>query len=268
MSIAFPFKILLKEAFHYLKSANGRVFLKLCFKYGGKPRFTKTKVKVKGKSFSVIDVLSFLWQFHEIYFLESYRFRNSNDIVIYDLGANVGLSIKYFNELYPNARIVAYEPNPKAFECLKENTLDYGVEIHQKAIWINDGYLEMGMDNADSSSIHGFGNTSKVECVDIQRIIQNEKKIDLLKMDIEGAEVEVLGRAKDFLSNVMNIFIEYHSYNGQPQMLSSLLLILESNSFRYFIRDEKDRKSPLVSHFLSNEEAMDMQLNIYAYRAT
>lgn len=251
-----------------LRSKNGRKFLKLCFRYGSRPRFKKFRLKFYGRTILVPDALSFIWQFHDIYFLESYKFlTDANSPVIYDLGANIGLASIYFRQQHPEARIVAFEPNPNVYSDLKENTESKNIEIHQKAIWKEDGFLEIGMNPSDDSSIHSTENVQKVPCVGIGNLLANEAKVDLLKIDIEGAEVEVLNSCRNQLGHVQNVFVEYHSYHNDSQKLSIILSILEESGFRYFIRDEKDRKSPLLNHYLSNESQMDMRLNIYAYRS-
>ena len=49
----------------------------------------------------------------------------------------------------------------------------------------------------------------------------------MLKMDIEGAETDVIADCHDALANVHNVFIEYHSYVDHPQGLASIINTLE-----------------------------------------
>ncbi|MFM9143654.1 MAG: FkbM family methyltransferase, partial [Bacteroidota bacterium] len=69
-----------------------------------------------------MDPLSFVWQFYEIYYEQGYLFpADKESLVIYDCGSNIGLSLLFFSEKYPNARIEAYEPSPMVFNVLQEN---------------------------------------------------------------------------------------------------------------------------------------------------
>lgn len=61
------------------------------------------------------------------------------------------------------------------------------------------------------------------------------QKVSFLKLDIEGAEYEVLHECRELLGNVQNIFVEYHSFADKKQELSGILKILENAGFRYYI---------------------------------
>ncbi len=63
-----------------------------------------------------------------------------------------------------------------------------------------------------------------------------DKEIDFLKIDIEGAEIEVLKDCEDRLKNVVNIFVEYHSNPNDKQELDAVLSILTNAGFRYDIK--------------------------------
>ena len=104
----------------------------------------------------------------------------------------------------------------------------------------------------------------KVSTVRLLEFLDSEESIDLLKVDIEGAECDVLEDCQESLGNVKNIFIEYHSWNNCSQNLSKLLRILEQNNFRYFINGLCGRKHPFVNKGL--HQNMDLQLNIFGVR--
>ncbi len=89
-------------------------------------------------------------------------------------------------------------------------------------------------------------------------------EIDFLKMDIEGAEVDVLMHCGNELKNVSNLFVEYHSYADQPQRFNDLTGILTEAGFRYQIHTQFASKSPLCQREL--QLGMDLQLNVFAYR--
>ncbi len=88
----------------------------------------------------------------------------------------------------------------------------------------------------------------------------------MLKIDIEGAETDVLIDCADALAHVRNLFIEYHAYVGHPQTLGLIVRLLETQGFRYYIDSNQLRVRPLVNHRYRGNDLMDLQLNIFAYR--
>jgi len=149
--------------------------------------------------------------------------------VIFDLGAHIGLSILYFKIKYPNSRIVAFEPNPNIFPILQENiecnSLS-NVELHNIALGSKDEVRDFYIDNSgnDSFSTSSFNKNAwdgtqstvaiNVKCERLSKYI--DRDIDILKMDIEGAETEVLQELIEGnkLQYIKNILIEYHPTNG------------------------------------------------------
>jgi len=90
-------------------------------------------------------------------------------------------------------------------------------------------------------------------------------KVDFLKIDIEGAESVVLFDIKDLLFNVDRIFIEFHSFVNQEQMLPEMLNVLKAAGFRLHISSPGLSSDSPFSH-LDTYDKMDNQLNIYAFR--
>ena len=264
------FKYLLKNHYHNLRTKKSREFLKLLFLYGDKPRYKKYNIRYLGFNMEVPDALSFIWQFKEIFADESYKFQSySQNPVIYDCGANIGTSCLYFNKNYPSSVIKAFEADPNIAKILGENLANNhvkNVEIIDKAVWINNEGVELSIEGADGASIYSKNNVIKVPSVRLNELIQNEKKIDLIKIDIEGAEYDVLLDCNDSLSKIENIFIEYHSFANSSQNLSEILSILEKNHFRYFIKPVNDRAVPFINRLNKSNPDMDLQLNIYAYK--
>ena len=260
----------LKGAHKFLTSSNERRFFRLSLRYGNIERYKPVKINFLQFKFDVPDSLSFIWQFKEIFVEEYYRFETSSKVpVIYDCGANVGTSCAFFKHIYPQSRILAFEPNPKITDYLlrniKNNSLE-NIELINKAVWTNNDGLDLGLDDADASSIHLEKNKTKVESVRLKDYLLKEATVDMLKMDIEGAEIEVLKDCRESLTNVKNIFVEFHSYTNESQRLSELIDVLESAGFRYFVMQPENRISPLINHFNKSNPGMDLQINIFAYR--
>jgi len=188
--------------------------------------------------------------------------------LIYDCGANIGMSVLCFNTIFPKARIKAFEADPKICKYLKENLKRNninGIKIINKAIWIDNNGVEFNTDGADGGSIYGsLNNKIKVKSFELRDLLKSEDEVDMLKMDIKGAEADIFNDCKDTLKNVKNIFVEYHSWNNQRQKLNEPLEVLSKRNFRYFIKSVSKRKSPFISK--AKNQDMDLQLNVFAYK--
>lgn len=167
-----------------------------------------------------------------------------NPGVILDLGSHIGLSILYFKIKYPNAKITGFEPNSNIFPILQENVECNGlgnIELHNIALGSKDEVRTFYIDNSGNNSF-STGSFSKdawngtqistpisVRCEQLSKYITEE--IDILKMDIEGAETEVLKELvkSQKLSFIGNILIEYHPMNNGNAR--NLLKLLNENGF-------------------------------------
>ena len=263
-------RYLLKEPYYSLQNAPNREFMGLLFKYGNSKRHQLTAVKFNQYRLTVPDVMSFLWQHKEIFADEFYYFKtDSARPVIFDCGSNIGMSILYFRKLYPNARVVAFEAEPEIAALLdknlKENDIK-GVEIIDKAVWTDNNGILFGSESADSSSIYSNSEKKKIQSVRLKEYLLKEDHIDFLKMDIEGAETAVLNDCRYTLGHVQNLFVEFHSYLGNPQELADVIRIFEESGFRYYIDTNQHRLKPFVNHRYRGNDVMDLQLNIFGWR--
>lgn len=143
--------------------------------------------------------------------------------VIIDAGANIGLASIYFANKYPGAKIIAIEPELSNFELLKENVAPYPNVIPlQAALWhkneeinlIDPGLGKWGfMTEMKNASENIVGDTCHtVEAMTVDKIMKEYHldKIDILKVDIEGAEKEVFGNTLPWIEKVDALIIELH----------------------------------------------------------
>lgn len=254
----------------FISNPRQRTFMKLALLYGGKKRYKKGGIKFDGFNFIVADYMFFLFQYKEIFVDEYYKFQSDNDSpVIHDCGSNVGTSCAYFKMIYPNSTIKAFEAEQGIADILKTNIKNNGltnIEVIERAVWVDNNGVDLSVEGADGSFVYLGENVRKVNSVRLKELLDSESKVDILKMDIEGAENDVILDCGDSLKVVDNIFIEYHSYTNSKQKLSALLDVLEKNDFRYFIRNDSDRKMPLINRTHNSNPSMDLQLNIFGYR--
>ena len=237
----------------------------------GLPRYVKTETWCSGRKIAIVDAPSFLASKSEIFGSEIYRFRSDRQSpYIIDCGSNIGLSIIYFKMLYPDAKIVGFEADSEVFDVLLHNIETFklnNVELFNKAVWHEETVLGFFSEGADAGRIGDGYDPTRTRSVQTTRLggFMNQP-VDFLKIDIEGAEYEVLNDCKDLLKNVRNIFVEYHSSIKTEQKLQRILDILAQAGFRYYLdRIGVCSPSPLykgINVFLG----MDNQVNIYGYR--
>jgi len=134
--------------------------------------------------------------------------------MIVDAGAHIGMASISFACRYPRATIIAVEPEPSNFAVLLRNVAPYKKIVPVKAaLWKEDGEVCLG-----ASDVHPKGAFQIVEHGQIQvravtvRTLMRELRIpsiDLLKLDIEGAEKEVF-ESCDWIESVRTIALELH----------------------------------------------------------
>lgn len=160
-----------------------------------------------------------IMMFYEIFWSRVYSVPQTlleNPKVIVDLGANVGFTSLFFKLCYPGAQIFALEPSASNYAVMVRNSADWkGIQPLQAAVWnitSKIGFKEA--DYAYNSKIAAAGDTENYEVQAWQMgdfmTMSGIRKIDLLKIDIEGAEKQILGSNNNWLNQVQHILIELH----------------------------------------------------------
>ncbi|MDR2174495.1 MAG: FkbM family methyltransferase [Synergistaceae bacterium] len=150
----------LARAWKYLTSPQKRQFLVLRWQCLRRKRFIPLQnLRVNRFSFDVPDAPSFYWQCKEFFDRRAYDFQSANTIpVIYDCGANVGVSVAYFKSRYPSAKIRAFEPDPVVYDYLsrnlKRNNLLEDVMLYRAAVWLHDATISFSPDGADGGRVN------------------------------------------------------------------------------------------------------------------
>jgi len=235
------------------------------------PRYRQDSTDLLGKSVRLVDGASFLSAYQQIFERELYCFSTSRENPkIVDCGANIGLCILYWKQLYPAAQITAFEPDPKVFEILVWNCKHWeltNVELINKAVWSSETELPFWAEGADAgrlleNSELNDKSSITVETANLRDYLQGA--VDFLKLDIEGAETEVLLHYADCLDRISHLFVEYHSFVDKEQGIDDILRVLRDADFRIHIQPELVSPQPFVKQLRSN--GMDQRLNIFAYR--
>lgn len=141
--------------------------------------------------------------------------------VIVDAGANIGITSVFFANRYPKARIIAIEPESRNYEMLKKNAGPYPNVIPvQAALWRENGSIEVldpGEGNWGFRTQKSVGPTDQPTCGAVRAVTLDSlmaelglERVDLLKVDIEGAEREVFASPEAWMQSVGAILIELH----------------------------------------------------------
>jgi len=185
--------------------------------------------------------------YHELVICGSDHFEAQHERpFIIDGGANIGAAIAYFKWLYPQAEIVAFEPNPELFDICSANIRSNGwkaVTLHPYALAGESGSMtfycdeEMPMGSSLTSRPAQEGRRFRAITVEARTLRSfMTKPVDFLKLDIEGAEAEVLAELGSLLQTVRGGILEYHHADGGENTLSSIVGAFQENGHRYAIR--------------------------------
>lgn len=139
---------------------------------------------------------------------------------IVDAGAYTGISTVYLADKYPDAKIIAVEPDKENYNLLIMNTSGIAnIKCINNALWSSSGIVTMsdrkvgqwGYTMSDFNKSRN-GKRSQIESVDIPWIMDkfSINYIDFLKVDIEGSEKEVLENSGKWIDKVGVIAVELH----------------------------------------------------------
>ena len=235
------------------------------------PRFQVAETELFGTPLWFSNIEGLFHSYEEIFKTRVYDFRAETDSpLIIDAGANIGLSVIFFKKLYPNCKIIAFEPDPDIFRLLVKNVQAHrfaDVDLRDTAAWISDDeltfYSEGSLSGSTKVDFLGAGNVKKVKASRLKDVLTEFAKIDFLKIDIEGAETDVLLDIERELHRVEHLFFEYHSTYDRPQTLGDLLTLATRAGFRYVVNGTHGPSLPFLQR---NSSAYDIQMNISCFR--
>lgn len=241
----------------------------------------------------VCNIIDYLYVYNEIFINKSYDLLPIKDnMIICDVGANIGLYNLYMNSKAKNLKIFSFEPVPQIYKNLKHN-ISTSINNNNNNILINKGLGEVekninmnyvknvsamsSINNYDKTKLDAHDNIyenqggifSKIikkyiekqlnnpEIVNISittlsNIIKqyNIKKIDILKIDVEGYEYNVLkGINKNDFNIINNIIVEIENFRNNNK--KNIINILKNNNYKIKITSVDNKSN---------------WLNVYAYK--
>lgn len=226
-------------------------------------------VSIFGHDFYCFGKRELLHGLKEIFLEDIYQIQLPENARIIDCGAHIGMSIIYFKQICPTAHIIAFEPDDKNYRLLEQNVRSFQLEnvtLKKEAVWIENTEISFSNEGTMSSKIEKTGSenaSSKVKAARLKDYLGNG--IDLIKIDIEGAEYEVLKDISGSLASVKNMFLEYHGTFSQNKELIHILQLLAENQFVFYI---KEANPTYLTPFYrtAKDGPYDVQLNIFAFR--
>jgi FkbM family methyltransferase len=210
------------------------------------PRRTRGTLRLMDLDIEYVDALSLAPQWHDIFVRRALEFDTvSAAPTILDCGANVGLAAMWLRRAYPQARITAYEADPQVYEVLQRNLNRNGmsgITARHAAIWREASTIPFRCEGSDAGAIDRVGAATagtlqEVPSVRLRDVLAQSGTVDFMKMDIEGAELDVLEDAADLLPSVRAMQVEVHDFDPARRMLPRCLTILERAGFEYALGD-------------------------------
>lgn len=205
----------------------------------------------------------------EIFIDDIYKQKLSDKPYIIDCGANIGMSVIYMKHQFPKAEIIAFEPDETNFKLLNKNVESFsytGVKLYKDAIWNKNTTLLFSNESSMGSKIDltNTSNTISVSAVRLKDFLI--RKVDFLKIDIEGAEYVVLKDIAEDLHLVTNMFLEYHGTFAQNNELVEMINIVSNAGFNFYIKEAASIYETPFNRTKNPNTSYDVQLNIFCFR--
>ena len=170
------------------------------------------------------------------------RFVLKNGSIIIDVGAHIGCFTLILAKMVKDVKVFSFEPQSDNYRILKRNVrLNKlgNVCVFKKGL-SKDGkgrklYLSPSNTGAHSISVIASNKYSIIDCIALEDVLFNNgiTKVDLLKLDCEGAEYEILySTSREYLDRIDRIIIEYHDFEDTGNRIDELIEFLSKKGFK------------------------------------
>ncbi len=175
------------------------------------------------------------------------KLRNQNELLLFDVGANVGNYTKLLKDIFPaNSKIFCFEPSKESFKKLKANLRDtqntflfnFGLGEKETELTLYSDYSSSSLASVYHRKLNhhniDFSYSEKIKIRTLNNFCSEEgiKHINLLKLDVEGHELSVLKGAKEFINNNKIDYIQFEF--GGTQIDSRVFF----QDFYYLLKDK------------------------------
>jgi FkbM family methyltransferase len=191
-------------------------------------------------SYASVDLLRYV--FREIFVDRLYEIETDKSCLrILDAGANIGLAMLFFKLVAPDSHVTCFEPDPRNCAIIAANVRDNGlpdVDICQVALTDADGFVTMHANAAlTGDTAQSLSRTFRERLADTPAGIRSyevqglslrpflDDPVDVLKLDVEGAEGRVIASLGERLADVGCVLMEFHYLrrdNSLPDIIERL----------------------------------------------
>jgi FkbM family methyltransferase len=219
-------------------------------------------------------ILSGKWEEYETELFKKYA---KKDDVVLDIGAHIGYYTLIAARIVGDkGKVYAFEPDPKNFKILKRNVEENGYKniiLVNKALSNKSGRIKLFINKENTGDHRIYDLKNEREFISIQAITLDDffkkraKKVDLIKMDIQGAEVRAFKGGNRLIKENMSIKIltEFwpHGLELSGSSAKEYCLLLKKNKFTIYNVDETEKNTKLIN---LNELLMPIQSETHDYR--
>lgn len=194
-----------------------------------------------------------------------YQFDLPYNSTIIDLGANIGIGSIYFHEYYRPLNLIAVEADPYLYETFLKPNVESGkvhcTLINKACSSLSGQTFKFKSTGLDSGHLAVDGDIS-VKTISLDDLMEPYDVVDLLKVDVEGAEYDVLINSKT-LTKAKNLYIEveYQAYSRKPY--GKLISYLQDLGYEVILRASMPQLTPKQS-FSTQSGIITSYIHIYA----
>lgn len=155
--------------------------------------------------------------------------------VVFDIGGNIGVAARYFAHRFPQAQVHSFEPVPENLEVMRRNLESSAVHAHSYGLGGKSGEFEFHTPAAAPGDVSGYssfgaaGSASRTVRAAVQAVPEvlrklNLERVDVIKIDVEGAEHDIISAFPDeLLGKVTWVYGELHGAAVDPALAFGLL---------------------------------------------
>ena len=221
------------------------------------------KINGKYKDFKFIDIQSppFVYEFTQICLNDCYHLKalkrelkKVNNII--DIGANQGLFTIAARQHFPNAKISCYEPNQYLLPILSPNAERLNSKVYYEAVTKEDCKVFLEFGETDMHTQTHLSANGEVTGTSLKKVIERAGgKVDLLKMDCEGAEWDLF-EDESIWTDIKGLTMEYHLWAKKGSSFIEVASILKKLNFKILFHDRLSESFGIVSCIKNNDEGV------------
>jgi FkbM family methyltransferase len=204
------------------------------------PRRTAGEISIAPYGFEYADAMSAWPQWDDVFVRRRLAFETSAPVPrIIDCGANIGLVSLFYLRQYPHAKLTAIEADPALAAICARNlarSCSTQFDLAAAAAWTANGESEFICEGSDSGTLASLGSsvTGASRTVPTVRLRDYlDDAVDLLKIDIEGAELPVLEDCADRLDRVRALAIDVHEFDPERRQTGAIVDLLVRAGFTF-----------------------------------